>query len=727
MQLNLPRYKSSKGEKQRVAVAKARANKIAVSLISSVPKVDITQISAIIDTALSSGSIPSLKAASEIANTPDPNPYKEDREKSINRSGYAIVNENNVFKLNDSSNIEPIRMLYMAGVPITEIRTILSSMTPSSVYVTKVGKKIISSALGQKDLLHKTSFRFYSEYFSTYGGKSYLVCDTTNGNDGIFAIVCEQDENNLAYFKCTPKEYPINGTLEIVVDGTKYAIDLNAEIAKQVELQIKSANVPISVSCGTTLTITCDKPFYFISSDVAFKLGIKDELIKAQEQIKEGYTGYSIINSGSYPYNCQVNKPTTSQANSRTIYNNLVNGGLSPSYARKYISGASLYEDLNKDLTSLKETLDNEELTRIKLDNIYSKNNVRIESVSYQLIKRLLELSDNDLEYLLRYREDVIGIDPYATNQECVEGLTATFNSNVVFTDDTVHECQVWKSTQATIRYVEVLYSNYIEKKENELYGEANVIKTTLKDFLDVIDERLLDETVSKNAYFSETSLGMDVACSANLSAVYSISGGLRCLSDLSTQISFSTFDELTSDCKIIEAYLNAAFSVFSSVIGTIKGVISFINSSLTVFSGSGTASLGVGSILQCSLSLDLSLILPPFLSKLSLLIIPIVEMLEAVVDMIISMERSILCPIQTYLDKYVNSKNFSLPCRISFTAPLIPNIDFYFQGYMTALAGLKALCLSCKQDTNWLRKNVAMLPSTINLLVTNSDACKDT
>jgi hypothetical protein len=729
MKLNLPLYSTSEGQKQRVIKARARANKLAVDLIKSIPKVDTTQLESTINTILSSGSIPSLRAASEIANTPDPNPYKEDREKSINRSGYAIVNENNIFKLEDNTNVEPFRMLYMAGYTIKEIKEIFGSMTPSSTYVAKVGKTVVSSTLQQKELLHKSKYRFYSEYYSKLNDKSYLVYDTKNGDSGFFAIVCEQDDNNKAYFKCKPKEFPISGTLEIVVDNTNYQVTLEAEIGKQLEVQIKNAEIPISVSYEDSLVISSDKPFYFVESDVAYKLGIKDELINAQQQIKEGYTGYSIINEGSYPYNCQVNKPLSSALNSRVIYNSLINQGLPEEFARKYINGEPLYDDINNDLVSLRETLDNEELTDIKLNNLYKKNNVRIESTSYQTIKRLLELSDNDLEYLLRYREDVIGINPYVTNQECSNELVKTFNSNVVFTNNTSHDCDIWKSIQSTLRYAEVLHYDYKIKKETDINsGDTKEAENKFRTFLGAVDETLFStkEVVNSNAYFSETCLGMDVACSANLSAIFSVAGGLKCVGDVKSQISIDAFEEFMSDCLVLEAYLNSAFTAFNSIMTSIKGVISLINSSLTVFSGSGTASLGVGSIVQCSLSLDIALILPPFLSKLSLLLVPIIEMLEAVVNAIISAERSILCPIQNLIDKYINSQHFTLPCKVGFNVPIILGIDAYFQGYVNALAGLKAICLSVKQDTNWLRKNVSMLPNSIDLLVTNSESCKE-
>lgn len=729
MKLNLPLYSTSEGQRQRIIKARARANKLAVGLIKSIPKVNTTQLESVLNTMLSSGSIPSLRAASEIANTPDPNPYKEDREKSINRSGYAIVNENNIFKLEDSTNIEPFRMLYMAGYTIKEIKEIFGSMTPSSTYVAKVGKTIISSTLQQKELLHKSNYRFYSEYYSKLNDKSYLVYDTKNGDCGFFAVVCEQDDNNKAYFKCKPKEFPISGTLEIVVDGTKYQVDLEAEIGKQLEVQIKNAEIPISVSYENSLVISSDKPFYFVESDVAYKLGIKDELINAQQQIKEGYTGYSIISEGSYPYNCQVIKPLSSALNSRIIYNSLINQGLPEEFARKYLNGESLYEDINNDLVSLKETLDDEELTKVKLNDLYKRNNVRIESTSYQTIKRLLELSDADLEYLLKYREDVIGINPYVTNQECSNELVKTFNSNIVFTNTTSHDCDTWKRIQSTLRYAEVLYYDYKVKKEIDVNsGDTKEAENKFRTFLGVLDETLFStkEVINSNAYFSETSLGMDVACSANLSAIFSVAGGLKCAGDVKAQVSIDAFEEFMSDCLVIEAYLDSAFTAFNSIMTSIKGVISLINSSLTIFSGSGTASLGVGSIVQCSLSLDIALILPPFLSKLSLLLVPIIEMLEAVVNAIISAERSILCPIQNLIDKYINSQHFTLPCKVGFNVPIILGIDAYFQGYVNALAGLKAICLSVKQDTNWLRKNVSMLPNSIDLLVTNSESCKE-
>lgn len=729
MKLNLPLYDTIDGQKQRIAKAKSRAIKLSVDMIKSIPKVDVTELEVLINTLMSSGSIPSLKAASDIANTPDPNPYKEDREKVINRSGYAVVNENNVFKLDDSTNIEPFRMLYMAGYSIKEIRSIFSNMLPSSVYVAKVGKRIISSSLDQKELLHKTNYRFYQEYYSKLDNKSYLVCDTKEGDSGYFAIICNQDTNTKAHFTCTPIEFPIVGDLEIVVDSVSYTIPINAEIGKQIEIQIKNANVPLDVSYDTYLTLESDSSFYFKASEVAYKLGIKNELIKAHQEIKDGYSGYSLIDEGTYPYNCKVQKPISSSTNARIIYNKLITQGLPVTYAKKYLNGESLYSDVNEDFSSLKETLDSEELTKIKLENLYKKNNVRLEYVSYQTIKRVLSLSDSDLEYLLRFREDVIGINPYVTNEECVNGLVKTFNDNIVFTDDKVYDCQVWKNAQATIRYAEVLYNDYSVKKEyNAKSGDTEEAKNRFISFLSSVDEVLFSTKtlVSKNSYFSETSLGMDVACSTNLSSVFSIAGGLKCNAEVRSQLSIQAYDEFMADCIVIEAYLNAAFDTFTSVLNSIKKVISLINSSLTVFSGSGTASLGVGSILQCSLSLDVSLILPPFLSKLSLLLVPIIEMLEAVASMVISFERSLLCPIQNLLDKYVNSQQFILPCRVSLNAPIISGIDAYFNSYLNALAGLKALCLSVKQDVNWLRKNVAMMPNSMDLLVINSASCRE-
>ena len=731
MKLNLPLFSSSDGQKQRVALAKARASKLATTLIASIPKVDITELEVVINTIMANGSIPSLKDASDIANTPDPNPYKEDTEKTINRSGYAIVNGNNIFKLEDTSNVEPLRMLYMAGYSIKEIRSILNSMTPSSVYVAKVGKAVASFSLNQKEILHNTKYRFYQEYYSKLNNKSYLVYDTKNGNSGYYAIVCEQDNNQKAYFSCKPLQFPIQGTLEIVIDGLTYQVNLNAEIGKQLETQFRLASLPdyFSVTFEDSLVFTSDKPFYFIASDTAYLLGIKDELKVAQQQIKEGYTGYSLINVGSYPYNCQVKKPLTSSTNSRTIYESLVNQGFPKEYADKYLSGESFYDSLDSDFASLKETLDDDELTLIKLDNIYRKNNVRLEYISYQTIKRLLELSDTDLEYLLRYREDLLGINPYVTKEECSAEISKMFNSNVTFTNTNVLQVQTWKSNQATLRYAEVLAYDYRTKKSiDPTSGDTNSAKTTLWNFLGSIDSLLYTETdvVNSNAYFSETSLGMDFACSANLSAVFSIAGGLQCVTDLKTQVSVQAYEEFLADCLIIEAYLNSAFTAFNSVVASIKRVIAFINSSLTVFSGSGTASLGVSSILQCSISLDLSIILPPFLSKLSLLLVPVIEMLEAVTNMIISAERSILCPIQNEIDKYINSQNFTLPCRVSLNAPLISGIEVYLGCYLNALAGLKALCLSLKKDTNWLRKSVSMLPSSMDLLVINSEACSE-
>lgn len=733
MKLNLPLYSTSDGQKQRVASARARASKLATELIKSIPTVDTKELEIVFDSILSSGSIPSLKAASEIANTPDPNPYKEDMEKTVNRSGYCIVNGNNIFKLDENSNIESVRMLYIAGYSIKEIRTILSEMTPSSTFVAKVGKSVASFSLPQKEILHNTSYRFYSEYFSTTDGVSYIVYDTKNGSYGYFALVCEQDDNNKAYFKCTPKEFPIVGTLEMVIDGNKYSVDLNADIGKELEVQIKVAGLPITVAYENGLAFTCDKPFYFIASDTAFKLGIKDELKVAQKQIKEGYTGYSLISEGVYPYNCQVKKPVSSSSNSRVIYKNLIKQGFPEEYARKYINGESLYENLDEDFDSIRKTLDDDSLTRIKLDSLYRKTNIRIETISYQAIKRLLELSDADLEYLLRYREDILGINPYISKEECAEGITGTFNSNIIYSNSEVLECQVWKNIQASVRYIEVLSYDYSKKKEvsregSEMSAEAKTARMKLNNFLDSIDEALFSKTelYSSSSYYSETSLGMDFVSSANLSAVYSIAGGVQCTANASAYLSLTAYNEFRADCMVIEGYLNAAFEVFNSVINKIKAVIALINSSLTVFSGSGTASLGVDSILQCSVSIDLALIVPPFLSKLSLLIVPIIAMLEAIVEMIINVERAMLCPAQNLLDKYINTRNFTLPCKVSLQAPLVSGVDAYLQGYLTALTGLKALCLTTKNDSNWLRKNVAMLPGSVDLMVTNSESCKE-
>lgn len=734
MKLNLPFYSVSDGQKQRVASAKARASKLATELIKSIPKVDTKELEIIFDSILSSGSIPSLKAASEMANTPDPNPSKEDSEKTVNRSGYCVVNGNNIFKLENNSNVESIRMLYMAGYSISEIRKILSDMKPSSTFVAKVGKSIASFSISKKEILHNTSYRFYSEYYSNNDGKSYVVYDTKNGDFGYYGLVCEQDNNTKAYFKCTPKEFPIQGKFEIVVDGNKYEANIDADIGKEIEVQIKVAEIPIEVNYENGLSFTSDKPFYFIENDVAYKLGIKDELKVAQQQIKQGYSGYSLISEGSYPYNCQVKKPVTSSANSRAIYSSLINQGFPSEYAKKYINGESLYEGIDKDFASIRETLNDENLTKIKIDNLYRKTNVRIETTSYQTIKRLLELSDSDLEYLLRYREDILGINPYVSKSDCANGITSTFNSNISYTEAEVLDCQVWKNIQSSVRYLEVLNYNYLNKKKNvtvefELSGEAKTARQKLYDFLNAVDETLYtkSELYNKSSYYSETSLGMDVFCNTNLSAVYSIAGGLECAASAKAYISLTAYNEFIADCMVIEAYLNAAFEVFNSIIGMIKKVIALINSSLTVFSGSGTASLGVDSILQCSISIDLSLIVPPFLSKLSLLLVPIIELLEAIFNMLVSLENSILCPIQNLLDKYLNTRNFVLPCKISYNVPIISGIDAYLKSYLDALAGLKALCLTTRKDTNWLRKNVAMMPGSVNLMVTNSASCKET
>jgi len=225
---------------------------------------------------------------------------------------------------------------------------------------------------------------------------------------------------------------------------------------------------------------------------------------------------------------------------------------------------------------------------------------------------------------------------------------------------------------------------------------------------------------------YSETSLGTTLFLGADYTTMLSLDDGLSMFENVSVLLESDQLNEFNTDMQVIQAYLDAAFSSFSIIQNRISSVIHKLNSSLSVASNKGTASLSISSVMQCSVSIDLGISIPPFLSFISLALVPIIEMLEALLDALSTFSNELLCPIQNLLDKYLNTDSFALPCRISYNVPVISGIENYLAKYKLSLECLKAQCMSINKDANWLKHQATLLPGSLSLKVTSSINCSE-
>jgi hypothetical protein len=602
--------------------------------------------------------------------------------------------------------------------------------------VIKVKTKFSKFSYTQKELLHKTNARFYKEYFMS-DGDNYLASDyIVNGNDydGVYALVCAQDASSEAYLYCPAidsKNFPLNGSLDMFVDDVNYTIEFTNVYSGEQAACLLSSILPstMEVVYETGLKFKCTKSFYFTSDsdlDLLDELNIKSALVSIQSAMKLGYSGVSLLEDEVYPYNCEISKTSDSSLNVKKIYNELLSKGFPKEEAFCYLAGNSMYSDLKDYLSEINRD-DPFDLLKSKNSALYLKVNTRIVSTTSLAISNLLSLSDVDLEYLLRYREDILGIDFTYSKSECLSSLisvTSTSSNGSSYQTEKVTETDVWKANTAQVRYLRTCL--WISENSSSTKDSKNALDKYYS-FLDSVTMYTTSTYVLDSVYsYSEVSVGTNAMLVLDTSATFSINKGMEFFSNLTSELSIAQLDEFEADMKIIQGYLNSAFSVFAATVTTFSGLISLLNSSISVASGSGTASLGVSSILQCSLSVDASIVIPPYLSFLSAYLVPIIDALEVLIQAVIKLQDVILCPIQNLLDKYLNTSNFVLPCKITYSVPTISNISVYLGEYLNTLNYLKASCESVKKDANWLKFKASSLPGTISLIVTNSSSCKE-
>lgn len=736
--LNLPLWKSSKLS-SRVVAARARALKVTSDIVNSIPDVSGKDLETVVNKMLSSGTITSLEEAYQVNAVSNPHPTKWENEANLDRTGYTVVNKCNYFKLQDSDNIEAIRMLYNAGLTLDEIRTKLSSLKVGDALVLNCGK--IIKRFPNQDynslLSNYSSFRGYKEYITTIDNGVYAVCDTPYGKDSTLVLYVEQDSNTKAFLMCDECSFPIKGTLTISVDGVDYDYDINANNSDELILNLRVSNSPITFSWDSGLSLYCNKPFKIKQSDVADSLGIKNALLKVKESIQLGYSGGEIIQEDDFyqsPYNILLKSARISRPNVLKIYNQLKRSGVPKDACDAYLNGDSLYEGVQEKSDALKELLEKDKhskLVPVYAENLFKSANVRVVGTSPQVIAKVLKLSDKDLEYLLRYRLDITGIDPSVPKEEIMDiliKLSESSSGGSYYTRKPV-ESDVWKQNTSNARTVQV----YVELSESE--SDKFIVEKWLDDTYEFLDgvvyyanyDMLSQEDWAKGTYYSEKTLGMDLSSTVSWSASVSVIDGVSIYAALRNEIPNDFLNEFEDDMRIIQAYLDAAFIAFDGICNKIGAIIDILNSSLGIKAKtSGGFSLGMGSLLQCSLSIDLSLNIPIYIPLLNEALLKIIAMLEDALQALIDFERSVLCPIQTLLDKYVNTQKFPLPCKVNYSIPVISGLDLYLQGYLKSLARLKALCSVTKRDSEWLKYNATMLPGSVELLVTDSDSCKE-
>lgn len=736
--LNLPLWKSSKLT-SRVVAARARALKVSADIVNSIPDASNSakELESVVDKMLSSGTIKSLEEAYEVGGTSNPHPTKWENEASLDRTGYTVVNGVNFFKLRDSDNVEAIRMLYNAGWTLSEIRTKLSSLKVGDAVIVNCGKIIKQYPKQEYNelLVNYPSFRGYKEYITTVENNIYAVCDVPNGNDSTYILYIEQDTNENAFLSCQKCEFPqqgIQGTLTLSLNDVEYDFPIDAVDSDTLLLNLRVVDSPFTFSWDSGLTISSKKPFKVKQSDIANSLNIQQALFKVKEAIQLGYGGGEIVQEETFyqsPYNILLKSARVSRQNVLKIYRQLINAGVSKDICDSYIEGSSLYATIPEKSDALKNLLEKDkrsELVPVYANDLFKNANIRISSTSLLVIEKLLKMSDKDLEYLLRYRLDITGIDPTAPEETIINALIKMSETSKggYYTRKPV-ESDIWKQNTSNARTVQV-YVNLSRNESNEFLSDKWLDDTY--DFLNGIiyfaNQDFLNEG---NTYYSDKTLGMDMTSTIKWSASASIMSGVSLSASLRNEIPPDFFDEFQADMMIIQAYLDAAFRAFDGVCVKIGAIIDLLNSSLGIKGRTSAGyGLGMGSILQCSLNIDLGLNIPIYIPMLNEALLFIIDMLEAAINALIELERSLLCPIQNLIDKYINTEKFPLPCKVNYSVPMISGLDAYLMGYINSLERLKALCKVSKKDSDWLKYNAQMLPGSVNLMITDSDSCKE-
>lgn len=732
MELNLPLYQSAGENAERIKSAQVKANTVSSNLCASIPSVSADDLELAMNGILASGTISSLSEASEEAGTPNPDPYQEDTEKNINSTGYALVNKNNCFAINSNyNNVEAVRMLYMCGMSLDDIRKNLSSLKPGDCLAQKFNRvRTRYSKTTYKEIIHNfSSARILPEYVSQIGDYTYVVSDIACSNtseyyDGLYALTCEQDSTNLAYLECSPS-FPVKGTLNIVIKDTEYSVALNATCGSSLEIQLADIPVDVYYSNGT-LTFSSSSSFYFNTNDVMDSLGITEAMSTLKSLLNCGYSGAEYIDGVYFPYNLKIVVPSSSSANSRKIASSMKKSGVPDDICTSYLNGDSIYSNLTKLLDSVKNDFtSNFDNISYSSSSLYKATNIRVIPITTYSIQRILSLSDEDLEYLLRYRIDLLGIDPYVSQETAANGIVSaatTSSSGSTYTQG--GDTPSWYSNTSSSRYIDTLVWQ-INKSSDE--NKKQTLKQTLGDYLNA-SSMITEETYTTEDTFnySETSLGTTLFLGADYTTMLSLDDGLSMFENVSVLLESDQLNEFNTDMQVIQAYLDAAFSSFSIIQNRISSVIHKLNSSLSVASNKGTASLSISSVMQCSVSIDLGISIPPFLSFISLALVPIIEMLEALLDALSTFSNELLCPIQNLLDKYLNTDSFALPCRISYNVPVISGIENYLAKYKLSLECLKAQCMSINKDANWLKHQATLLPGSLSLKVTSSINCSE-
>lgn len=739
MDLNLPIYNIAGEQALRVHKASVKASKVVSEALSLIPSVDSSSLEKSVNSMLASGTIKSLEEAYELGSVSNPNPYQEESEASLDKSGYTVVNKNTVFKLASGNYVEAIRMLYMAGVSIDDIRKKLSNVSEGDVLVYKCKSSCSKVAYSKyKELLHNTTTRFYKEYVTTLDdGNTYVVTDSlTSGTDYdcVYVIYIGQNDNDTAYLKCDEPSFPLSGTLSITIDGVDYSLDVNASSSFDLLNDLSSLDLTLTYQNG--LIFSSDTSFSFKKTDLSEALNIGNALSSLRESMNCGFSGGSFID-GDKPYDVQVDVPKVSSSNTRKIYNAMINNGISKTIADKYLYNDSLYDGVQDEVTSLQEeikiSVPNSTSFTTKFKPFYNDVNVRVLETNKDVIDKVFELSDDDLEYLLRYRTDITNIDPYITSQDAAINMYESSESNSnggSYFSDSESKIDAWKQNTANARTIFSYIFAYNKLDVNFAITEKLLEKETTKDnletFLGVVEIVLTDSyDYSTTTTNTDECLGMEYVLTTNMATTLSLSSGLSFLGNSTAKIDTSYLDEFNADVLIIQKYMDSAFSMFSGIQSKIASIIRMLNSSLSVFNGSIGGGLGVDNIIQCSISVDLGLVIPLYLPNLNLALVAIIELLEALIDALVALENAILCPIQNLLDKYING-SITLPCKITYSVPVIADIGIYLSQYSNALAGLKALCKATKNNANWLSYKASMLPGSVSLMVTNSTDCSE-
>lgn len=733
--LNLPLWSSNSKSVNRVGAARAKAYKTAADIVSRIPNSSkkAEELHSVMNKMLSAGTIKSLEEFYQLTGIGNPTPTQYEKEASLNKSGFTIVNGSIFFKLTNTDNVEALRMLYMAGMSISDIRKKVSSMKEGDILCLSCGKQVrrFPKMTYQELMQRYKDVRAYPEYITVADDSTYAVLDTLVGKDSTYVMYIEQESNNKAFLSCSEVQFPVTGTLKMNIGGDDYSFDIDAVDETSLMAQLNLVGAPIDIQYDKGLSFTSNTSFYFYKTDILVDLNIRDSLRELRESIVLGYTGAELLEFVESPYNVVVKKPEYSRSNTRRIYRSLKDNQVPEDICNAYLLGESLYSKIEDRSTALRELIEkdpnNSALITAYKNDLYSSANVRIVGTTRQTINKLLKLSDEDFEYLMRFRLDVTGIDPYVSHDMARDTLIAKSVSSTSgsFYSKTFVESDAWKQNTANVRTVEI-YLNISAEKSDPIDKKDWLDKTY--EFLDGVMYEYHKERYSYNeTFFTDETLGMDIATTMDVGASFSIARGLDSFANIRSSIDMSFMDTFNEDMLVIQAYLDAAFTAFSGICKKLGAIMSTINSSLGINASAGSSfGLDGGSILQCSLSVDLGLNIPIYIPLINELMLALIDMLEAVIQGLIDLENMILCPIQNLLDKYINTEKFALPCKISYDVPVISGLDSYLKGYLSALNGLKVMCRVNKRDGDWIKYKATNMPGSLSLVVTRSNDCKE-